>query len=72
LIVCYARRMKAQYDPEADALYLELGTQTPDGVVEVAAGFNVDTTGTGEIVGIEILDASSKINIALVFAVFAA
>lgn len=55
--------MKVQYDSEADALYLELGTQQPDGVVEVAAGVNLDTTGDGKVVGIEILDASRKIDI---------
>jgi len=63
--------MKVQYDSAVDALYLELGTQAPDGVVEVAAGVHIDTTGRGEIVGIEILNASEKINIALALAVFA-
>ena len=55
--------MKAQYDSTADALYLQFGTQAPDGVVEMAAGVHVDTTDGGEIIGIEILNASEKINI---------
>lgn len=55
--------MKVQYDSAVDALYLELGTRQPYGVVEVAEGVNLDTTDDGQIVGIEILDASLKIDI---------
>lgn len=55
--------MKVQYDSAVDALYLELGTRQPCGVVEVAEGVNLDTTDDGQIVGIEILDASEKIDI---------
>ena len=55
--------MKAQYDSTADALYLQLGARQPDGVVEMAAGVHVDTTDGGEIIGIEILNASEKINL---------
>ena len=55
--------MKVYYDKEVDALYLKMGTQQPDGVVEVSDGINVDTTSEGKIVGIEILDASKKIDI---------
>ena len=54
--------MKAQYDSTADALYLQLGARQPDGVVEMAACVHVDTTDGGEIIGIEILNASEKIN----------
>ena len=55
--------MKVQYDQEVDALYLELSTQQPDGVIEIAEGVNLDTTRGGKITGIEILNASEKINI---------
>ncbi len=55
--------MRVQYDQEVDALYLELSTQKPNGVVEVADGINIDTTDSGKITGIEILNASEKINI---------
>ncbi|MFM1919947.1 MAG: hypothetical protein RLZZ303_1581 [Candidatus Hydrogenedentota bacterium] len=55
--------MKVIYDNEVDALYLELGEGTPDGVVEVAEGINIDTTAENAIVGIEILNASKKINL---------
>ncbi len=55
--------MKVYYDKEVDALYLKLGTKSPEGVVEISEGVNVDTTSEGKIVGIEILDASKKIDI---------
>jgi uncharacterized protein YuzE len=46
-----------------DALYLGLGDQSPDGGIESAAGVNLDTTSDGKIVGIEILDASNRMDI---------
>ena len=55
--------MKVHYDEEVDALYLSLGDQKPDGVIEIAEGINIDTTSDGKLTGIEILKASKKINI---------
>jgi len=55
--------MKVHYDEKVDALYLSLGDQEPDGVIEIAEGINVDTTTDGKFTGIEILKASEKINI---------
>ena len=55
--------MKVHYDEEVDALYLSLGDQKPDGVIQIAEGINVDTTTDGKLTGIEILKASEKINI---------
>jgi len=55
--------MKVHYDEEVDALYLSLGDQEPDGVIEIAEGINVDTTTDGKLTGIEILKASKKMNI---------
>ncbi len=55
--------MKVHYDDEVDALYLSLGDQEPDGVIEIAEGVNLDTTEDGKIVGIEILRASDRLNI---------
>jgi uncharacterized protein YuzE len=55
--------MKVQYDNEADAVYIKLGTQKPSGVVEISKGVNVDTTAEDKIVGIEILRASKRMNI---------
>jgi len=55
--------MRVHYDDEVDALYLELGDEAPEGVVEITEGVNLDTTSRGKIVGIEILDASKKIDL---------
>jgi len=55
--------MKVHYDEEVDALYLKLGDEKPDGVIEIAEGVNIDTTTEGKLTGIEILKASKKINI---------
>ena len=55
--------MKIYYDNEVDALYLKLGDENPEGVVELSEGVNLDQTSEGKIVGIEILNASDKIDI---------
>jgi uncharacterized protein YuzE len=55
--------MKVHYDNEVDAVYIKLGNQKPDGVVEISEGVNLDTTSEDKIVGIEILHASKKMNI---------
>jgi len=46
--------MKIYYDNEVDALYLKLGDEAPEGVVELSEGVNLDQTSEGKIVGIEI------------------
>lgn len=56
--------MKVFYDNKVDALYLELGDAQPEGVVEIAEGVNLDTTAGNQIVGIEILNASEKLDLA--------
>jgi uncharacterized protein YuzE len=55
--------MRVHYDNEADAVYIKLGNQKPDGVIEISEGVNLDTTKDDKIVGIEILNASQKMNI---------
>lgn len=55
--------MKIYYDHEVDALYIQLGDQQPEGVIEIAEGVNLDTTSDQKIVGIEILDASRKMDL---------
>jgi uncharacterized protein YuzE len=40
-----------------------LGDEAPEGVIEIAEGVNLDTTAGDRIVGIEILDASKKIDL---------
>lgn len=55
--------MRVHYDKEVDAVYIKLGNQKPDGVVEISEDVNLDTTSENKIVGIEILNASKKMNI---------
>lgn len=55
--------MKVHYDNEVDAIYIKLGNQKPDGVIEISEGVNLDTTSENKIVGIEILHASRKMNL---------
>ncbi len=55
--------MKVHCDNEVDALYLKLGDEPPEGVIEIAEGVNLDTTAHDRIVGIEILNASQKIDL---------
>ena len=55
--------MTVSYDEKVDAVYLKLGDETPDGVVEISEGVNLDTTADGRITGIEILSASRKMNV---------
>jgi len=55
--------MKVYYDNEADALYIELGDESPEGAVEIFEGINLDTTSKNKIVGIEILDASKRMDL---------
>lgn len=50
--------MKIQYDPKADALYIELRDGDIEESDEIAKGFIVDYDLEGTPVAIEILDAS--------------
>ena len=52
--------MKVHYDEEVDALYIKMGDQEPDGVIEITDGINIDSTTDGKLTGIEILQASKK------------
>jgi uncharacterized protein YuzE len=55
--------MKVSYDPDVDAVYLELLKGEPDGVIEVAEGIHIDISTDGKILGIELLDASKKVSL---------
>ncbi len=59
--------MKIHYDKEVDALYIQLGTDIPEGVIEITDEINVDVTPDGKIVGIEILDSTKKIDLKTIF-----
>lgn len=55
--------MKVYYDKAVDALYIKLSSKVAEGVIEISEGVNLDTTSEDKIVGIEILDASKKMDI---------
>lgn len=55
--------MKAYYDDEIDALYIQFEEVKPDGVRELAEGINLDTTADEKVVGIEFLNASQRLDI---------
>lgn len=61
------QKMKIYYDEKVDAAYIELSKKKPDGVTEISDYINIDTTSDGEIVGIELTDASKKIQIKTLF-----
>ncbi|MCX5855599.1 MAG: DUF2283 domain-containing protein [Deltaproteobacteria bacterium] len=41
--------MKVSYDPEVDAVYLELLKSEQEGVIEVAEGIHIDVTSDGKM-----------------------
>lgn len=55
--------MKLHYYPETDSLYIELQTGTAAETREITAGLNVDLDEAGNVVGIDIDGASSKLDL---------
>ncbi len=53
--------MKITYDPEADALYIELRDARPADSVDIEEGVTVDLDSAGHIIGLEVLDASKRL-----------
>ncbi len=58
--------MKLHYDPETDSLYIELKDIPGIETREIALGLNVDFDEEGEVVGLDIDHASSKIDLSKV------
>lgn len=54
--------MKITYDPEADALYIELRNVQAADATDIEEGVSVDLDQDGHIIGIEILDASKRMS----------
>ena len=53
--------MKMTYDPEANALYIELRDVDPADSRDIEEGVTVDLDARGHIVGLEILDARERL-----------
>lgn len=52
--------MKAQYDPQADALYIRLAPGEVTDSDEVRPGVVLDLDANGRVLGIEMLDVSQR------------
>lgn len=55
--------MKLSYFPDTDTLYIELATGTSVDATEVSDGVVVDYDGEGRIIGIEIEQASTRVDV---------
>ena len=53
--------MKIEYDPEADALYIQVREADVDDNIDIEDGVSVDVDADRHIVGLEILDASKRL-----------
>ena len=54
--------MKIEYDPEADALYIQIREARADDNIDIEEGVSVDVDENRHIVGVEILDASKRLS----------
>ena len=53
--------MKIEYDPEADALYIQIREAAPFDNIDIEDGVSVDVDVGRHIAGLEILDASKRL-----------
>jgi len=54
--------MKIEYDPEADALYIQIRQTKAYDNIDIEDGVTVDVDEEHHIVGLEILDASKRLS----------
>jgi uncharacterized protein YuzE len=54
--------LKLTYDPDVDALYVQLKDTPPTDSVDYAAGLTLEFDADGDVVGVEILDASQRLD----------
>lgn len=59
--------MQVRYDKEVNAAYIKLSSKRPEAAIEIDEGVILHVTDDDKIVGIEILEASSKIPIKNLF-----
>ena len=55
--------MKLHYYPETDSLYIELRSTPSVETREIASGLNADFDGQGNVVGLDIDGASTKLDL---------
>lgn len=61
--------MKIEYYPETDSLYIDMSEHPSAESIEVADGVVIDLDGNGNLVGIDIDHASTKLDLTLLEAV---
>jgi len=49
------------YDPEADALYIQLRDLAPNDSIDIEEGVTADLDSAGHLIGIEVLDARERL-----------
>ena len=59
--------MHVRYDKEVNAAYIKLSSKRPEGAIEINEGVILHVTKDDKIVGIEILEASTKVPIKSLF-----
>jgi len=55
--------MKINYYPETDSLYIDLSSKTSSDSIEISEGVVVDYDKNGQVVGIDIDNASIKLDL---------
>ncbi len=53
--------MRITYDPEADALYIELRRAVPADNIDLEDGVTADLDADGHVIGFEVLDARERL-----------
>ncbi len=59
--------MKIEYDHGVDALYIRLQEKHVSRTVEVEEGLNIDFDSQGRMIGLEVLDATTRYSMADIF-----
>lgn len=57
------QEMKLKYYPDTDSLYIDLSSKASEDSLEISAGVVLDYDADGAIVGIDIDNASSKVDL---------
>lgn len=53
--------MRISYDPDADALYIQLRAARPADSLDLEEGVTADLDADGHVVGLEVLDARERL-----------
>ena len=59
--------MKIEYDKQVDALYVRLQEKYVARTIEIEEGLNLDLDEDGKLIGLEVLDATTKYSLSDIF-----